>query len=53
MEKGPKFIGRAYGKEELDKAEKSFKKWAEESAVPIEGEEEKTEEERGEESSCP
>lgn len=46
MEKGPKFIGRAYGKEELDNAEVSLRKWAEESAVPVEGEEEKTEEER-------
>ena len=46
MEKGPKFIGRAYDKEELDQAEESLKKWAEEAAVPIEGEGEKTEEER-------
>ena len=46
MEKGPKFIGRSYGKEELAQAEKSLEKWAEESAVPVEGEEEKTEEDR-------
>ena len=46
MEKGPKFIGRAYDEEELAQAEKSLKKWAGESAVPVEGEEEKTEEDR-------
>ncbi len=44
MEKGPKFIGRAYGEEELAQAEKSLERWAKESAAPVEGEEEKTEE---------
>ncbi len=46
MEKGPKFIGRAYDEEELAQAEKSLGKWAEESAMHVEGEEEKTEENR-------
>ncbi|MDP1690220.1 MAG: hypothetical protein Q8L52_03405 [bacterium] len=46
MEESPKFIGRTYTKEELSKAKESLERWAKESELPVEGEEEKTEEER-------